>query len=71
MTLSLPTINTPVEEMPKGHCRDCRTDRHIYLRPVGDFLIWKCYECGMWIHCVECGGTKVHGHNCPSREITV
>lgn len=71
MTLSLPTINTPIEDLPEGYCRDCHSDQPVYLRLVGESLLWKCRTCGMWIHCVECGATKTNEHSCSSQLISI
>lgn len=66
-----PDRNTPTDELPTAHCHNCKKDRPAYLRSVGDYDIWKCRECGIWLKCMECHGMKTTNHVCKSTLVSV
>jgi hypothetical protein len=56
----------------KKHCFNCRAEKEVVIRRVGDAELHRCVTCGLWIRCPKCMHIQsVEGHKCVTGEIPV
>jgi hypothetical protein len=54
-----------------AHCFNCRGERQVTTRYVGDAVLYKCTQCGLWIRCPDCMHIRAVEHSCPTELIEV
>lgn len=52
-----------------AHCYNCREDREITTRFVGNDPMYRCTVCGLWIRCMRCMQIRAVTHNCPEQKL--